>query len=582
MESKLNDNRNINPDHELLNWEKWVRIRKEETENLNKKTGRLPVDMVMNLHEKVREEREWKTVLENAQLKSKPSLRGSIWEQPLRLKQKCYCEPVYEVHRKCEEMGIPPILEHVGVPQDILENEKGIYGIPERKKCIKLDNQYHKYKEKREVELKEKIKKIDPFRSEISGLLVKGNKPKTSTKVLPALPKIHILQSRTDDFPSENLSGICAVRINNTVLIKSAPGQVLAELQKMQYEKWHESCSSWFYYFNVPVKRVGRAKLFIQNLGTVTLRYCWKKIKQQVPFIPEDTNGQVFFFNKNENVLSPGQSREVNFTFISSDTGIYSELWELNFCNVTCFDSLLGQLTVSLQADSVDDMEKIRHKTDLLKVRLNRKAVRKLIRNMLNEAIKKASSVEPQIYPYKKLFLEAEMFVMKNPVCFYHQTEIIKLKDFYTEMMTGETWDLSIASWRSSMMERVFEDRMKFYEILKQSHLELLKPWYEGESVLEQKYYAVKLILMELANKFDKEYLVLINANNITEQCDEMYGMALETESVVMINSDPHRIERKIFYMRIYEHIATAVEACVGVISSLDLNRWIHFDFCRQ
>ncbi|CAG5041449.1 unnamed protein product [Parnassius apollo] len=580
MENKSNDNRYIEPDHELLNWEKWVRIRKEEIENLNKKTGRLPVDMVMNLHEKVREDIEWKTVLENAQLKTKPTLRGSLWEQPLRLKQKCYCEPVYEVQRKCEEMGIPPIMEHVGVPQDILENEKGVYGISERKKCIKLDNQFHKYKEKREVELKKKIKKIDPYRSEISGLLVKGNKSKTSTKVLPALPKI--LLYPTDDLPSEDSSRICAVRINNTVLIKAEPGQHLAELRKMQHEKWHESCSSWFYYFNVPVKRVGRARLFIQNLGTVTLRYCWKKIKQQIPFIPEDTVSQVFFFNKNEDVLSPGQSREVNFTFVSNDTGIYSELWELIFCNVTCFDSLLSQLTVNLQADCVDDMKKIRHKTDLLKVRLNRKAVRKLIRKMLNEAIEKASSVEPQIYPYKKLFLEAEMFVMKNPVCFYHQTEINKLKEFYAEMTTGETWDLSITSWRSSMMQKAFDDRMKYYEILQQSHSELLKPWYEGKSVLEQKYHAVKLILMELADKFDKEYLVLTKASNLTEQSDEMNGMPLETILLVMIHSDSHWMERKIFYMRMYDHIATAVEACVGVISSLDLNRWIHFDFCRQ
>lgn len=155
---------NIEPDNDLLLWEEWVKIRKDETITLGIRTGRPPIDLTMNLLEKVREDKERKIVLEHAQLSEKPHIRGTLWEQPQRLKQPCYCRPVYEMQRTASELGKPRIIEHVGVPQYIQVNEKGLAGIPERKTFEKLDSNYEKYRAKREEELKLKIEKIDPFR----------------------------------------------------------------------------------------------------------------------------------------------------------------------------------------------------------------------------------------------------------------------------------------------------------------------------------------------------------------------------------------------------------------------------------
>ncbi|XP_013144973.1 PREDICTED: uncharacterized protein LOC106108364 [Papilio polytes] len=555
----------IQPDRDLLNWEKWVKVREDEILAIGQKIQRQPIDMVMNLHEKAREKNEMKSILQDAQVKKPATVRGEPWTLPARLKQRCYCEPVYEVYRKPEEIGRPRIIEHIGVPQYILEHEKNIHGVSERNKCVRLNNEYQKYKKKREEQFKENIKIIDPHRSVIRELFVKGNRPKPPPKPLPPLPEIKI--TTVEEF--EETFTVYSVRINNTVFIKETSEQHLtSELLKLQDEQWHEPCSSWSYYFNVPKLQVSRAKLFLLNLGTVTLRYCWKKIKEKAPFIPEEVASQVFFFNKNEDILPPGETREVFFTFVSSDIGIYRELWELHFSNVSFFANQNRKFVINLQADTIEDTEKIRQNIDLLKVRINRKAVRKLIRSLLYKALDKATSEEPQMYLYKNYFMESEIFLMKNPVCFYNQSEIMKLKQAYSEMHPGEVWDLSIVTWRKAMMKKDFNERMQYLGISKQSQYVLLKPWQEDDNLLDLKHAAVKLILSRLADQFDQVYADLnLNVDNNYAEVEEEPNDKL--------------LERMIFYIRMRDHLGIAIEHCTGVVRSLDLNRWIHFDFCQ-
>ncbi|XP_026484271.2 MYCBP-associated protein-like [Vanessa tameamea] len=563
----------IDPDPELLVWEKWIKIRKEETEHLARKTGRPPTDLAMNLLTKVREDKEMKIVLENSQIEKKVRIRNTLWEQPQRLKQKCYCEQVYEVQRTRAELGRPRIIEHIGVPRHIQQTEMGIADVSKRKSCPKLDLSYINYREKREKELEPKIKKIDPFRSQIDEIMIIGKKPKSPQKRKAPLPTIVVTYDPVND---SDVSTLYAVKINDTIFLKEVSGQQIDHLIKMQNESCHEACKSWSYYFNCPVNKIGRSKIFLQNLGTVTLRYCWKRIK--LPF--EDTQSMVFFFNKNENVIFPGQNQEISITFISSNTGSYSESWELIFLNTCFFENQNKQLSFTLYADAIENVAKIKNKIFKLKNIIYNNVLKNIATDLLEEIVQKATTVQLQIYPYRKRFLEAEIFVMKNPVCFYHQTEVAKLNEIFTEMAPGEPWDLSIISWRIKMMEKEFEDRMKYYETLRKSHRECLKSWYEDDDLLEQKYKVVKQILGQMFDKFDEEFARLPEISDINDETVEK--ITSETSQQEKISDRTTSFTMKnIFYLRAYEHLATAIEMCAGFISSLDLNRWIDFDFCR-
>lgn len=405
-------------------------------------------------------------------------------------------------------------------------------------------------------------------------LIVIGSRPKPPPIKFPSLPKITF---SSNDEPSEDvLSTVYAVRINDRIFYNKISNQTLDHLKKMQNDYGHEKCDSCSYYFNCPVCRVGRSKLYLQNLGTVTLRYCWKKIKG---INTDESQQQVFFFNKNENVIYPGQMQEVFFTFMSKEVGIYEESWELIFMNVSFFDSLEKNIIFNFYADSVENLAKIKRKTQKLENFIYANVLTNIARDLIGEIINKATSIKPQIYPYEKLFVEADLFVMKNPICFYHQTEVMKMKEMYAEMVPGEIWDLSINSWRAAMISKGFDERMKYFDNLRRSHRELLKPWYEENDLATQKHKAVYQMLGQLSDQFDKEYDRIPEMfNNISREPRES-NTSLKNEKLLLYAKSA--VVRNIFYLRIYEHLGTAIELCAGLLSSLDLNRWIQFDFCR-
>lgn len=346
----------------------------------------------------------------------------------------------------------------------------------------------------------------------------------------------------------------------------------------MQQESWHESCYSWTYYFNTPVRKMARSKLFLQNLGTVSLRYCWKRVKRPVPFIPEDAYEQKFFFCKNEDVISPGQKKEKYFTFISDRPGIYNETWELAVVNICMFDSLTDKLLVDLVGDSVEKVKKITRKIDKLQNKINRKATKSMIQHWLRDFITDATTVKAEQYPYKNFLLEAELFMIKNPVCFYHQSEVQKLKEVYT-VMTEQKWDLSIGTWREAMMAKEFDERMVYFDTMKTSHNKvLLKPLFEGDELLKEKYRMVNTLMGMLLDKFydEKKRTAEYNgSSSVMPTTDKLVSPLPETMLTPYTTMN-------IFYMRMYDHVAVFIETIAGVLSSLDLNRWIDFDFCNK
>lgn len=414
-------------------------------------------------------------------------------------------------------------------------------------------------------------------RPSCSQLMIRGRKPKTPPQKMPLLPEIRVTEYQvTEDI----LCTVYAIRINNTIICKDIPGQTLTHLQKMKQQDWHEACSNWSYYFNTPAQRAGRSKMYLENLGTVALRYCWKKIKKPLPFIPEEIFKQVFFFNKNEDVISPGQKKQIFFTFISSKPGIFSECWELSFVNICFFDSLAEKIYFYMYGDATENIELLIGKNEVLKVRIEKQSQYSMVISILEECFITATSVKPQQYPYKHLFLEAELFVMKNPICFYHQTEVKEMKKLFTEMVPKTHWDLSLSTWRQAMISLVYEDRMKYFDLLKKSHKDLLKPWYEGETLTKVKYRTVLSLLGRMADKFDKAYQRLLDIY-CTGSAEEDAQTPGSDSIVVKSNPKIDQLIYNIFYISAYDIVVTTIEECAGILSSLDLNRWIEFDFCQ-
>lgn len=149
----------VQASHELLMWEEWMKIRKEEIKKLTFRTGRSPADLIMNQDDKFREIKEQNDVLDNARMKSKPG--DAFWELPERLHERCCCEGVYEVKKSKAVLREVEFIEHVQVPNVIQKSEKGIAGPSKRPTFTKLNAGYNTFKKIREHELQEDIEKIE-------------------------------------------------------------------------------------------------------------------------------------------------------------------------------------------------------------------------------------------------------------------------------------------------------------------------------------------------------------------------------------------------------------------------------------
>lgn len=154
----------LTPDNDLLLWEQWIKIRKEEASGVANIVQKPPADLVMNLLLKSNETKEWKTALEHAQMSQKSQFTSSSWEEAHRLNQPCVCAPVYEIVRTAAELGRPHVMEHIRVPDYVQVTEMGLTGVSQRPTLNKINADFFKYRKKREEELKTPMQKIDPYR----------------------------------------------------------------------------------------------------------------------------------------------------------------------------------------------------------------------------------------------------------------------------------------------------------------------------------------------------------------------------------------------------------------------------------
>ncbi|GBP17459.1 MYCBP-associated protein [Eumeta japonica] len=565
----------FDPDRRLITWQRWVQNRRRECKALAEKLDRTPADLVMNLIDKYREKKEREYVLEDAQADGEVRSKEGLKKQEFRPLEGDDDEPratpsapnaLWAHSAGCR------VFEHVGVPHYIQKTEKGSMGKPCRRRCE--SNEYDNYLRQREAQFSEKIQKIDPFRPFIDSLYLKGRKPKTVASPMLVAPTIVV--DAVVDAPAHELAAVRAIRINNTVISKDVPGQVLTHLNDLK--SCSETCTSWSYYFCVPVKCIGRSKLFVQNLGTVTLRYGWKKVKESIPSIFQDRFEQVFFFNKNEDLLFPGQSREIVFSFFSDEPGVFRERWELSPCNVSFFDTVYEKLVVDLHADAVEDIDADNERLKALRCDIVRDSTSREVKSIAEDIVMRATSSEPEVCPYRRMCSERDIFLMKNPFCFYHQTRVEKLKEFYKEMIDDGEWDLSICDWRRAVMKKTTKDRMRLYGILKESYRDFLIPWHEDDGVAHEKMTYVKSLLRRSFDTFNEEFVSLLYTFGVD------FGEEFSAPAVfakLKLRNPPQAVTiHSIFYMSMRERLCRAVEAVAGVVQSLDSHRVMDFDIC--
>ncbi|GLV42111.1 hypothetical protein CBL_04930 [Carabus blaptoides fortunei] len=238
-----------------------------------------------------------------------------------------------------------PTINYVGVPT-IIKKEKGILSgnsgmiLLSTRKDLWLNSKYRKHRTK---ELQESITRVLPHKPEVEDLVIIGKGTESLGRNEPEIefstPKVIIKETSTT--PLVNNKGAIEASLEvegNTFNIKDQ----IQEIRKC-YVAVDYDCA-----FNANVQ----SKISLKNLGTVTLRYYWKRVLLEtdllgiIPYRPPTFS---FAFKKNESKILPEETKMLPIYFQTKRPGIHQETWEM-FTEPDVFTS--GKLLLILWANA--------------------------------------------------------------------------------------------------------------------------------------------------------------------------------------------------------------------------------------
>lgn len=182
---------------------------------------------------------------------------------------------------------------------------------------------HSKYRKHRTKELQESITRVLPHKPEIEDLIIIGKGTESLTRNEPVIelnpPKISHKETSTIPVKNNEHSFEAALEVEGNIFkLKDQTQQVRKCHVAVHYDcGFHEKIQS---------------TISLKNLGTITLRYYWKRVlpeKDLLGIIPYRPPTFSFVFKKNESKILPGETKLLPIYFQTRRLGIHQETWEM-------------------------------------------------------------------------------------------------------------------------------------------------------------------------------------------------------------------------------------------------------------
>lgn len=385
----------------LENWQKWLQERERLQSYLGKRLKHHPGELLMNAGDELRLVNEEKSLIHYTRILTKwDHWRGNpvFWKLPLELFNKC--DPggrsfLFKQMTK-EEMGEVPTLERVGVPQRILM-EKHI--VPRTRNVYRkwINSEFRKNKIK---SLAEKLEKLQPHRPDYDELIIVGQS--SSGK-------------RKEEKPVQEVVEISPPKQTEHFLHK--PEQLSLIVDDYEFN----ACESFsgtkifllaFEECDIKSRKLKEKYLSLENRSSVPLKLSWKKIQPYNLFhdlIPERLKTMVFFFEQDDLILLPEQKLDFLFMFRSSESGSYSESWELRVRPALWKEP--SKVVVKLKGAA--DIGNIKEKCDEVLSSLENDARETLIRDTLSKILNRVQ-IRDDFIPVLHFYDRESLFETMN------------------------------------------------------------------------------------------------------------------------------------------------------------------------
>lgn len=442
---------NISPeDHEpgLDNWDRWLKIHKQQQEYLSGKLKRPPHCMIMNTSLNslpTKQEKKW--IAETSNFIEFDKYRGhpNFWKSDdmMENEQKpsaTVYQKVQDKYDRSRQNYYPKHqeFEFVGISDEIFK-EKGLSGKP----CLPTPkNLWDKspYVKERKEKLGDRLERVLEHSPELSEVFVVGKSLKKSDFDSIEINKDHCsnLESglSTDFEPLLKPSFLMSVAIENEVIEKGS-------------KLWTITFDNCF------VNEMYDRSVTICNFEkSSALKYCWSMVLphwvgNDLPVEHVKSRSKCFYFDKNNGAILPTAERKFVFYFKSALPGVYSEKWELQLnTNPDQWESVSLELQ-AVAVEKLDSEENLRSIDSYLEACTKYTIARKTVSSLIDRG-------RPERFediPYDWKLFEEQIFLHNNPDYFYDSECVSKLKRLFEKINNGP-WDFSIKSLRDQLVQK--------------------------------------------------------------------------------------------------------------------------------
>ncbi|XP_053976576.1 MYCBP-associated protein-like [Hylaeus volcanicus] len=483
-------------DARLVNWRKWLANRSKQYKHIESSTGRHQNDQLLNSCEKIRPLIETRNVMDYATVPAPvvpDKFRGGpeFWRTPEALPNRDPCLPDITITPTKKDLNLLPELTYVDLPE-LIEKEKNLVGLKSKEPLWERSE----YLLKRKNELSKEIRLIVPKQPETRHLVIEGHGPRRKKKE-PRVPPITISDTEED---------------NNCDQPVSRDQAVILRIQDRDIT-WHRSAFedgptdpiTWNLSFASQVDRRQEKELTLENRGNRVIVYEWRDAAYRPDAIPLKRRISSFFFNKTKETIPPGQIVKLKVWYLPRAPGVSSELWRLKTDPELCPSPLIIRLSGCAETMDIQALEN--NPVMIVDGYLDQCVRDATIRETINEIIEDMRCVEHPGPSYGSLFLESEVFAIKNPVCYYHPSLVAEFHKIHQNAtnQSEQRWNLCLEDLRETLLrikepERRHATLTRFSDIYK----ECLKPALLA-SVEYGKHETVHNLLCSFLNRFEVE-----------------------------------------------------------------------------
>ncbi|XP_076650590.1 MYCBP-associated protein [Halictus rubicundus] len=496
---------NFAEDHPLVNWKRWLANRRKHHKHIASSTGRRQTDQTLNACETVRPLIEMRELMDHANV-LEPVLSTNVrevpkfWRLPPALPDHGDpCLPTVTVTQTKRDSNEPE-LTYVDLPE-LIEKEKDLV-------CLKSKTplwRRSQYLMKRKCQLSEEIDSLVPKEPETRHLIVKGHgfaKPQKHVRPrrVPVITLSDALLEKDEEEdtcrPEELQDQAIVLRIEDREIA----------WEKCAFELGQTDPIVWNVSFSSRMNERAEKEIELENKGNRVILYQWRDAVSLPATLPLKRRVSAFFFNKTKGVILPGQIVALKFWYLPRLCGVSSEVWRFQTDPVLCPSPLMFRLSGCAETASdrqLNDggrcIDVDKYLDDCIRDSTIRETITEIFENMDSVAL-------PEPF-YGTLFLESEVFLAKNPLCFYRPSLITEFHKLYYSA-TNQTelrWNLCVEHLRETLLRIAHpESRQAMLLQFSQLYKECLKPTLS----VSEKYTKHKMVynlLCSFFNRFEQE-----------------------------------------------------------------------------